>query len=180
MRRFLLTLAAGIAGAGLTLLAPSPAQAVVTPGAFCKNVEIGKFDQSSDGDWYQCLKKGDDRVGKWYPSGPPAGTSGPSVKPSASTSQPADDDESAVTPGGACTEAQAGQDASTSDGKLYACTKGADGKYTWVEVTQGGEGGALPKTGVNGAVAAGAGAALLGFGGLLIWSSRRRRLRFQA
>ncbi len=73
---------------------------------------------------------------------------------------------------------QAGRDASTADGKLFACQADANGVLRWVEITTGGDGDALPKTGVDSTVAAAAGLALLLAGGTLYGLTRRRR--FQA
>lgn len=175
MRRFftsrlLLTLAAGFAGLGVTLLAPSPAYAACDPNYSGQCLppftgDAGAVDCPDlpgpvtvvGADPYRLDADGDG-------TGCEDGT-------------PADPD---VVPGGACTEEQEGEDAVT-DGRLYACTANGDGTFTWVEVTQGGEdGGALPKTGVNGGLAAAAGAALLGAGGLLVWSTRRRPGRHTA
>ncbi len=175
MLRFRHLILAGLATAGLALFAPSAAYAAVTPGAFCKDSEIGTYGKNDKGAWYRCQKNpGEDR-GRWRPSGPPPA----SPDPNPPANPPGGSDSSARTPDGPCLAGEAGQEFSTP-GKLYVCQKNSGG-YAWTLVT-GAEGqpGTLPKTGIDGGVAAGAGAVLLAGGGLVFWAARRRRVRFQA
>lgn len=172
MRRFRHLILAVLATTGLALFAPSAAYAVVTPGAFCKDSAIGTYDKNASGAWYRCQKNpGEDR-GRWRSSSPPPAN--PDPNPPAGGS-----DASERKPGGPCLAGEAGQEFSTP-GKLYVCQKSGGG-YVWTLVTGAdGQPGTLPKTGVDGGVAAGAGAVLLAGGGLLFWAARRRRVRFRA
>jgi LPXTG-motif cell wall-anchored protein len=169
VRRFrylaLSVLAIGLA----TLFAPTAAHAAVTPGAWCKKAETGAYGQSTDGDWYRCTLNAGATLPKWMPSSPPP----PGQNPSA----PA---PSKRTPDGPCLDSEAGQEFSTSAGKLYVCQKKGT-SYAWTLVTGGDDQpGTLPKTGVDGRVAAAAGTALVAAGGGLFWAMRRRRVSFQA
>ncbi len=184
MRRVLLLLAAGFAGATLPLFAPEPAVAAGCHPSYSnvclpddRDVDCSEITGAPvkvvGPDVYR-LDRDKDGLGCETDEGEPQ------PDPSESSSAPASPTNPAgFTPDGSCTEAQAGLDASQG-GKLYACQRDTDGTYRWLLITANGEdGGNLPKTGFNANYAMAAGALLLGVGGAVLWFVRGRRYHFE-
>ncbi len=188
MRRFLYTLAAGFAAAGLTLFAPTVVSAA--PAGCHPSYQNICLPTDRDVDCYEIanppvkvtgpdfhrLDRDEDGLG--------CEVDDPSVKestePEPATSSSAPAQISGFVPDGPCTAGQEGIDATAGDGKVYGCQKSAEDTDQWVQVTTGDGGAALPKTGFNADQAMAAGVVLLGLGGGMLWYFRGRRYTFQA